>query len=153
MCYPLKHGEWRKRVKNPKRKIRDINLPNIHDSDNQNYEILNPDRTINCRVCLTSDNRSEIVLCDRCDNEYHIKCLNPPLKTIPNDEWFCPTCERILDNNEDLFINENTIGHEIKIRVLIENTQNNYLVYDWKNVYLFIFSIIFYIIVKYIKDY
>jgi len=33
-------------------------------------------------------------MCDECDNAYHIYCLNPPLKALPEeDEWFCPLCK------------------------------------------------------------
>ncbi|KAL0571375.1 hypothetical protein V5O48_010591 [Marasmius crinis-equi] len=30
--------------------------------------------------------------CDKCDNPYHLSCLNPPLSAVPEGEWFCPKC-------------------------------------------------------------
>lgn len=33
-----------------------------------------------------------MLLCDQCDNGYHMDCLNPPLVEIPMDDWFCPRC-------------------------------------------------------------
>lgn len=30
----------------------------------------------------------------QCDEPYHIECLNPPLKALPEGEWFCPQCEQ-----------------------------------------------------------
>ncbi|EIM79311.1 RCC1/BLIP-II [Stereum hirsutum FP-91666 SS1] len=30
--------------------------------------------------------------CDKCDAPYHIGCLSPPLPSIPEGEWFCPSC-------------------------------------------------------------
>ncbi|TCD61797.1 hypothetical protein EIP91_007883 [Steccherinum ochraceum] len=31
--------------------------------------------------------------CEKCDNPYHLKCLDPPLDAVPDGEWFCPDCE------------------------------------------------------------
>lgn len=34
-----------------------------------------------------------MLLCDQCDDEYHMTCLKPPLNTVPKTRtWFCPTC-------------------------------------------------------------
>ena len=33
-----------------------------------------------------------MLLCDECDDPYHIYCLNPPLERIPTGEWRCPQC-------------------------------------------------------------
>jgi hypothetical protein len=30
----------------------------------------------------------------QCDKPYHYTCLTPPLKAIPDGEWFCPECVR-----------------------------------------------------------
>lgn len=30
----------------------------------------------------------------QCDAPYHIGCLDPPLDTVPDGEWFCPGCEQ-----------------------------------------------------------
>ncbi|KAF7431201.1 hypothetical protein PC9H_006922 [Pleurotus ostreatus] len=30
--------------------------------------------------------------CDKCDGPYHLKCLDPPLESVPDGEWFCPEC-------------------------------------------------------------
>nr|KAG5688100.1 hypothetical protein BaRGS_031293 [Batillaria attramentaria] len=39
------------------------------------------------------------LMCDECDQAYHLDCLNPPLTAIPDeDEWYCPSCKR--DENE-----------------------------------------------------
>ena len=35
-----------------------------------------------------------VLLCERCDGEYHARCLSPPLRAVPEDAWFCPACER-----------------------------------------------------------
>jgi len=51
-----------------------------------------------CRVCFSKRDRTSTILCDICDAEYHIGCLSPPLRNIPKDEWFCPTCVTVITN-------------------------------------------------------
>lgn len=45
-----------------------------------------------CRICGTNQNEDQILLCEACDAEYHFYCLQPPLKEIPSDEWYCAKC-------------------------------------------------------------
>eukprot|EP01012_Entosiphon_sulcatum_P051682 TRINITY_DN70991_c0_g1_i1.p1 TRINITY_DN70991_c0_g1~~TRINITY_DN70991_c0_g1_i1.p1 ORF type:complete len:329 (+),score=49.27 TRINITY_DN70991_c0_g1_i1:664-1650(+) len=45
-----------------------------------------------CSVCGGSDFPEHILLCDMCDAEYHLHCLNPPLSAVPEGEWLCPEC-------------------------------------------------------------
>ncbi|WVN90839.1 uncharacterized protein L203_106082 [Cryptococcus depauperatus CBS 7841] len=43
-----------------------------------------------CVVCHINDD--DPLECERCDQPYHTRCLNPPLPGIPEGEWFCPDC-------------------------------------------------------------
>jgi len=43
-----------------------------------------------CSVC--DDGGDLLVLCDRCDDAYHLSCLKPALSAIPTGDWFCPKC-------------------------------------------------------------
>jgi hypothetical protein len=45
-----------------------------------------------CEVCKSSEREAEIMLCDDCDAEYHIFCLQPPLPKVPEGTWYCPQC-------------------------------------------------------------
>lgn len=36
----------------------------------------------------------QIVLCDGCDQAYHIYCTSPQLNSIPEGSWFCGKCDR-----------------------------------------------------------
>ncbi|KAK7045887.1 hypothetical protein VNI00_007318 [Paramarasmius palmivorus] len=48
-----------------------------------------------CLVCGRDNGDDDSPLeCEKCDNPYHLGCLNPPLKAIPDGEWFCPKCEK-----------------------------------------------------------
>eukprot|EP00808_Paulinella_micropora_P018523 g73804.t1 len=45
-----------------------------------------------CAVCGLDDNHVKMLLCDRCDAEYHMHCLTPRVQRVPRSEWFCPHC-------------------------------------------------------------
>ncbi|KAL7539105.1 hypothetical protein ACHAXR_009027 [Thalassiosira sp. AJA248-18] len=39
-----------------------------------------------------------MLLCDGCDELFHAKCLDPPLESIPEGDWFCSNC---IDHDSD----------------------------------------------------
>ena len=43
-------------------------------------------------VCAICDDGGELVICDECEGEYHLKCMRPPLKTVPVGRWECDEC-------------------------------------------------------------
>ncbi|KAG8070124.1 hypothetical protein GUJ93_ZPchr0006g43239 [Zizania palustris] len=45
-----------------------------------------------CKVCGIDRDDDSVLLCDKCDSEYHTYCLNPPLARIPEGNWYCPSC-------------------------------------------------------------
>ncbi|XP_054270234.1 PHD and RING finger domain-containing protein 1-like isoform X2 [Macrosteles quadrilineatus] len=45
-----------------------------------------------CEVCYMADREETLLLCDGCDNGYHMECLYPPLEYVPIEEWYCPEC-------------------------------------------------------------
>ncbi|KAK9475800.1 hypothetical protein V1514DRAFT_322780 [Lipomyces japonicus] len=46
----------------------------------------------NCEVCGRGDDALSMLLCDGCDSGYHMQCLNPVLKSIPDYDWYCDKC-------------------------------------------------------------
>ena len=50
-----------------------------------------------CRICFGKHEKDKLLLCDKCDDEYHTFCLG--LETIPSSQkWFCPSCEKSMNS-------------------------------------------------------
>ncbi|XP_060786081.1 bromodomain adjacent to zinc finger domain protein 2B isoform X3 [Neoarius graeffei] len=45
-----------------------------------------------CQLCQKGDKEELLLLCDGCDKGCHTYCHNPQITTIPEGDWFCPTC-------------------------------------------------------------
>ena len=45
-----------------------------------------------CQVCHSPSLADTMLICDKCYKGYHMSCLRPPLQSIPEDDWYCPTC-------------------------------------------------------------
>lgn len=45
-----------------------------------------------CEQCELGDRNDEIILCDVCDDGYHMGCLDPILESVPDYLWICPAC-------------------------------------------------------------
>lgn len=48
-----------------------------------------------CTKCGHDDHPETILLCDNCDAGWHLSCLRPPLLSVPEGDWVCPTCEHV----------------------------------------------------------
>lgn len=53
---------------------------------------LDPLAVHECTVCSLNNNQQDIVTCDMCSDAYHISCMKPPMKRIPEFEWRCYPC-------------------------------------------------------------
>ncbi|KYQ46504.1 E3 ubiquitin-protein ligase UHRF1 [Trachymyrmex zeteki] len=62
----------------------------------------NPDeecRACGCKICAGKEEENTLLICDECDDMFHMKCLNPPLLELPEEAyWYCPECKN--DENE-----------------------------------------------------
>uniref|UniRef100_A0A7S4B6B0 PHD-type domain-containing protein n=1 Tax=Chrysotila carterae TaxID=13221 RepID=A0A7S4B6B0_CHRCT len=52
---------------------------------------------IACQVCHSPERADQMLLCDQCDDGYHMQCLTPRMDAIPDNEWFCPKCRFGVD--------------------------------------------------------
>ncbi|KAK8741318.1 hypothetical protein OTU49_002613, partial [Cherax quadricarinatus] len=64
----------------------------VEDEDDEQEE--EEDQT-QCTKCGHDDHPETILLCDNCDAGWHLSCLRPPLLSVPEGDWVCPTCEHI----------------------------------------------------------
>ncbi|CAC19756.1 histone demethylase (H3-trimethyl-K4 specific), Lid2 complex subunit Lid2 [Schizosaccharomyces pombe] len=46
-----------------------------------------------CEYCGLDKNPETILLCDGCEAAYHTSCLDPPLTSIPKEDWYCDACK------------------------------------------------------------
>ncbi|KAM3968509.1 E3 ubiquitin-protein ligase UHRF1 [Aphomia sociella] len=53
-----------------------------------------PCKDCGCYLCSGKEFPEKIVLCDECNNGYHMICLTPPLTELPEEDWYCPSCKR-----------------------------------------------------------
>ncbi len=57
-----------------------------------------------CQKCGRDDDHPNLLLCEACNDEYHIYCLDPPLYSVPDGDFFCHKCKphlQIFVNNND----------------------------------------------------
>ena len=57
-----------------------------------------------CSVCAGKNDPELMLICETCLYIFHLKCLDPPLDSIPggeDDDWFCSKC---LGKKNDLKI-------------------------------------------------
>ncbi|XP_074619358.1 E3 ubiquitin-protein ligase UHRF1-like isoform X3 [Acropora palmata] len=80
-----------------------------------------------CHKCGGKENPGDQLLCDECDMAYHIYCLVPPLKAIPDDdEWYCPQCKN--DTSEVIHAGEKLRESKKKQKMASSNSTANR---DW----------------------
>ncbi|XP_034839518.1 E3 ubiquitin-protein ligase UHRF1-like [Maniola hyperantus] len=72
----------------PPKRRQPINCKKCGDDESR------PCRRCGCYVCASKDSPGEIILCDECDNGFHLKCLKPALEAIPVEDWYCQSCRR-----------------------------------------------------------
>ena len=53
-----------------------------------------------CEVCNRADREETMLLCDGCNQGYHMECLIPTLAVVPEGSWYCDNCFG-SDSSED----------------------------------------------------
>ena len=86
-----------------------------------------------CRVCLKEDNDDKVILCDHCDAQYHIFCLRPALKKVPEGIWICQRCTDWLERTGSKLLSASA---EDEARVMAESSGQRSVVRAMKKKYL-----------------
>lgn len=56
-----------------------------------------------CEICgsTSESNQNQLLLCDFCNNGFHMHCCDPPIFEIPQGAWFCKKCS-LGENSGDM---------------------------------------------------
>lgn len=77
----------------------DTEIGEKHDEDDMACQFCQDDPKIpicvfcGCRSCFGKHSKDQLLICDQCENEYHMFCLKPALNSVPVRKWFCPACK------------------------------------------------------------
>ncbi|KAK1418401.1 hypothetical protein QVD17_27545 [Tagetes erecta] len=47
-----------------------------------------------CKVCDQLATTIKMLICDLCEESFHMSCCNPAIKKVPVGDWFCNSCAR-----------------------------------------------------------
>lgn len=80
-----------------------------------------------CHQCGIKDEPEKTLMCDECDQPYHMRCLNPPLEILPeDDDWYCPECKN--DGSSVIKAGEKQKESQKKAKMASATTKSNR---DW----------------------
>ena len=66
------------------------------------YTYVEPELAADYGICKKCHiNEGDPLLCDRCDDAYHLHCAQPPLDTVPEGDWFCGPCLEEVKEEEE----------------------------------------------------
>lgn len=47
-----------------------------------------------CKICSLLENPLKMLICDLCEEAFHLSCCRPKVKKLPVDYWYCQPCLR-----------------------------------------------------------
>ncbi|KAL3683376.1 hypothetical protein R1sor_001398 [Riccia sorocarpa] len=54
-----------------------------------------------CKVCGEREDATTSLICDECEQVYHMTCVNSRMKIVPRvDEWYCRPCKKMKKHRE-----------------------------------------------------
>ncbi|KAJ0081545.1 hypothetical protein Patl1_12258 [Pistacia atlantica] len=73
--------------------------------------------------CVICDLGGNLLCCDSCPRTYHLQCLDPPLKRIPNGKWQCPKCSQKTDHLKPIS-NLDSISKRARSKIITLKSQS-----------------------------
>ncbi|KAJ7965486.1 Methyl-CpG-binding domain-containing protein 9 [Quillaja saponaria] len=49
-------------------------------------------KVCSCRCCGEKADGKDYLVCDSCEEIYHVSCIQPAVKEIPHKSWYCASC-------------------------------------------------------------
>jgi len=59
--------------------------------------------SVPCVMCDHPGGWDNMAICDKCNDCYHLRCVFPPMSTVPSGAWFCPRCDPVYRNWQELY--------------------------------------------------
>lgn len=53
-----------------------------------------------CKICDRLED-ARTLICDMCEESFHMSCFTPKVKSKPVQDWFCPTCKTIRKKKQN----------------------------------------------------
>ncbi|KAJ3696260.1 hypothetical protein LUZ60_001637 [Juncus effusus] len=86
LCISILKNQWES-----KNQISSINTPNGNAHKNKNNNNNNK-VSIRCKVCNALEYSNKMLICDKCEEAYHLSCSNERAKRIKMGNWYCLSC-------------------------------------------------------------
>ena len=86
-----------------------------------------------CEKCCDFINGQVLLLCEYCDDGYHIYCLDPPLTEIPDDDFVCPNCKSEISKKKS---RQSKIDESIKIEIIRNSKVIWSLIFLFRNAFI-----------------
>jgi hypothetical protein len=55
-----------------------------------------------CTICDHPGGWDNMAICSMCGDCYHLRCVFPPMSTVPSGTWLCPACDPVYRNWDEL---------------------------------------------------
>lgn len=85
----------------------------ISDDESDSLPSIHPEAP--CVICNTDTNPHHLVVCEGCNQLTHLHCMTPPLESIPEGDYFCPSCiflnKDSIQNNIDITTDKNVLDY------------------------------------------
>jgi len=88
-----------------------------------------------CSICgqNVEDDEEKLIQCESCHEASHIFCLDPPLKRIPKESWWCDKCKVKKEEEEKLKKNFNPLELNRKLYETVKKKMGKYQSIEMKH--------------------